>query len=542
VSQGQTSLLDRALGSDPYVDHVGARLLEFFASTSPWQRRLWDSGTVLALRELHEASEWTARKTLSTGATAWFARDVERLSGRDRGIGDKALRQQLTTTLRSPLIFASRNHRQLLELTDMIDSEYIPRWSHSLVTSSPPAAERLSRAMASHLLDRGFAMGHLHRWARGHRDASSTLGELLDDASSLARTVSREFEVLVPFTSVPRQGDLAHHLPSWLSATDVARRLAMHPSAPLPLRQGGGFVFTLDALDPHAAAAAAARIVERMIARSGYARSLRGGTLEPEGRAWVCDSDVVVPLRAPARGAFVLSLVSERQLYAATARTSLDDALELATPLNHGPAGPAVSGGWAAIEALLVEPRDAGDATEGRGAVAADRLAALVAASWPRSELTALSYKHEPPSPDALSTTLASCQTNRERSVAVARALGRYTPLALDSVADRAAESRMRGLVASPRSTLRDVRAHVMTTTRRLYRQRNIIMHGGATNALALDVTLRTAAPLVGAGLDRITHAWFRDQTDPLALAQRADVRLALVGTTDGRDLTDLLE
>jgi len=36
----------------------GARLLDFTGETTPWQRRLWSLGTVLALRELHEADPW----------------------------------------------------------------------------------------------------------------------------------------------------------------------------------------------------------------------------------------------------------------------------------------------------------------------------------------------------------------------------------------------------------------------------------------------------------------------------------------------------
>ena len=530
-----------AFGSSQYADHVGARLLEFFAGSSPWQRRLWDAGSILALREVYEAARWADRRVLSTGATSWLARDVERLVGKDRGIGDKALRQHLTTSLRSPLGFESRHHRQLLELTDMIDDGYLTRWAASVDSSSPPAPERLSRAIASHLLDRGYAMGYLHRWARNHIEGSASVSELIADAGRLASAAEDTYLVLVPFISVPKQQDLAAHLPTWLNAREVSQHLAALPQPPTGVRQGGGFRFSIRALDPYAAAGAAAMIVERMVARSGYARAL-GGRLEPEGRAWVTGSTVVVPLKPPARGAHILSLVSEKQLYSATDSTTLDDALELATPLNDGPAGPAISGAWAAIEALLVEPRDPDDGKLGRGAVAADRLAALVACSWPRSELTSLSYRHRPSTPDRLSQELTSCATNRDRSTLVTSAIESGRDLALPFPADQAAEARMKALISSPRTTLTDIRAHVTSTIRRLYRQRNIIMHGGATNALAIDVTLRTAAPLVGAGLDRITHAWLTERTQPLALAQRADVRLSLVGSPDGRGLTDLLE
>jgi hypothetical protein len=79
-------------------------------------------------------------------------------------------------------------------------------------------------------------------------------------------------------------------------------------------------------------------------------------------------------------------------------------------------------------------------------------------------------------------------------------------------------------------------------TLRRLYRQRNIVLHGGSTQAVGLDATLRTAAPLVGAGLDRIAHAYLVDRILPLALAAKAELRLGLVGTQNAPSVTGLLE
>jgi hypothetical protein len=50
----------------------------------------------------------------------------------------------------------------------------------------------------------------------------------------------------------------------------------------------------------------------------------------------------------------------------------LDNALELAAPLNRGARGPAVAGGWAALESLLYHAGDPADRKDGR----ARRLAA----------------------------------------------------------------------------------------------------------------------------------------------------------------------
>jgi hypothetical protein len=100
----------------------------------------------------------------------------------------------------------------------------------------------------------------------------------------------------------------------------------------------------------------------------------------------------------------------------------------------------------------------------------------------------------------------------------------------------------MSTLIASPRRSLLGVRSTVEGALRRLYRQRNIVLHGGSTQAVALDATLRTCAPLVGAGLDRIAHAYLADRVMPLALAARAETRLALAGPKGIAQVTDLLE
>ncbi|MET8158032.1 hypothetical protein ABZT47_16785 [Sphaerisporangium sp. NPDC005289] len=59
---------------------------------------------------------------------------------------------------------------------------------------------------------------------------------------------------------------------------------------------------------------------------------------------------------------------------------------------------------------------------------------------------------------------------------------------------------------------------------------------------MALEASLRTAAPLVGAGLDRIVHADQVERLAPLDLAARAEVALRLVGGETGLSVVDLLQ
>lgn len=535
------------LQGDPYVEHITARLLDFFAGATPWQRRLWDTGIVMTLRELDEAAYWSYRHVLSGSAIKYLAGDLQRQAGQDRGVGNKELRIQLHSVLKSGTPYGSRHHRTLVRLIDLIQTDYINRWATSFDTATPPSPERLARAVASHLLDCGYSMSYLHRWVKGHLGSASTLGDLLDSAAELATRPYRAFEVVVPFAAIPQAEQLAHGLDEWMSAQELSNWLVNYAEGRL-VRQSGGFRYSIQAKDPYSAAAVAESTVDRLRARASYTRKTGRGHRIPMAATsiWVRDDATGICLEVsrrdePNRGAFVLSLQTERRVYDASRPTALDDALELAAPLNNGAPGPAISGGWAAVEALLVAPGDVDDAKE-RGVVATQRMAALVTCSWPRAELTALSHRHRPTMPDRLSHDLTATQTNLERAHVVAAALSSQRYLELSTESDRAAQQRMVKLLAEPRSTLGDVSRHVTSAMRRLYRQRNLLMHGGSTGSVALNSTLRTSAPLVGAGLDRLTHAALTNNVAPLDLATRAEVNLKLVGGPDGPDVVRLLE
>jgi hypothetical protein len=364
------------------------------------------------------------------------------------------------------------------------------------------------------------------------------VGDFLAEAARLASVSPRQFEVLVPFLIVPQQ-QLAEGLPQWRTGPQARDWLAAHALGDV-VRQNGAFLYSIEALDPYAAGRKAGEILDRLLARSSFLRRRRSG-LMPLGRLWVAGLDESLPLEPPVRGVDILSLRKDETLYRIIDEDLLDNVLELAAPLNRGARGPAVAGGWAALESLLYHAGDPADRKDGR-AIAATRMAALVTCSWPRAELTALSHAHKPTIPDLLARQLSNAASNRERAVAVASALRSGRMLATTYPADVAAVARMSALIASPQRSLAGVRAVLEGTLRRLYRQRNIVLHGGSTQAVALDSTLRTCAPLVGAGLDRIAHAYLADRVLPLTLAARAETRLALAGPKGTAQITDLLE
>ncbi len=107
---------------------------------------------------------------------------------------------------------------------------------------------------------------------------------------------------------------------------------------------------------------------------------------------------------------------------------------------------------------------------------------------------------------------------------------------------DQAAAERVAEIIADPRGVLSSVTTYVEEAIRRLYRQRNLVLHAGITDSVAMQPTLRTVPPLVGAGFDRLVHdALSSGQSEPLRLVARGRTELELCGEDGGSPTWDLL-
>lgn len=314
-----------------------------------------------------------------------------------------------------------------------------------------------------------------------------------------------------------------------MTAQQVSAWLSDNGSASRGVRQDGGFVIRLSALDSGVASQRAAELLDRLASRVALGTRSR---FKAHGQVWVRGEPQPYRVDRTHHGVAVRALEREKQVYSEGPISLLDATLELLSHLQISSPSAAVAGGWAAIEALLGESNDR--------ASAADRLAMLVACSYPRAELTGLSYAIARLGGD-IAAELVAAGSNRDRAAVV---MQRLTGIAEESsldVSDRAALARMRVLAASPRKVLADVQDHATAAFRRLYRQRNLVLHWGKTDAVALRASLRTAAPLAGAGFDRIVHAHHVDRLKPLELTARARVALATVGSGAGPSCVDLL-
>jgi hypothetical protein len=516
------------LATTEYDLHVSARLLDFFSDRTAWQRTLWTSGTILSLRELLETSDQVAKGVVSLPSMMHLAHAIDINAMRDFGVGDDIRRKQLCALLKiddrnRTLASGGHQYHALGTLIPEISNDYLRRWSVALTPSSKPVrAERSARAIAAHLLDCGFHPQFLHRWwtfKAKYEPGTKSLAELLMETDALVSEPEEEHEALLIFQEAVSIDPRKPPPENWLTNKQVSEWLQANHFSASGLRQKGGYLLRKKARDIQSVVNAAAETEARLISRINLGTPRFGG-LKSFGTVWIKGEQQPLPIPHPRRRVEVHSLQRENQLYNLRNFGVVDAALELVEPLDALPPSSAVAGGWAAIEAMLTGPGDRDQRVQ-----AADRMAAITACSFPRAELTTLSYELESQTGN-LSTELKACTTNKERCEIVLREIQAQTQLTFRRSTDAAALARLTALVESPGKVLRDIEARLSECFRRLYRNRNIVLHGGKTDAIALRACLRISAPLVGAGLDRIAHAAYTEELSPLELAARARLRL----------------
>jgi hypothetical protein len=395
----------------------------------------------------------------------------------------------------------------------------------------------VARTIASHLLDCGFHPQYLHRWwtfKTKHEPGTKSLAAILEEANQLASEPMKEFEALLVFTQAPSVDPQKTQPAQWMTNKAVSEWLRSHGFDVSGLRQKGGFRLNVTARDVQTVAETAAETASRLVSRVNLG-SPNYNRLSVMDKVWLRGEPEPIALPIPRRRVEVHSLQRENRLYDLRQFGIIDAAMELVEPLDAQPPSAAVAGGWATIEALLTGPGD-----RDQRVLAGDRMAALVACSFPRAELTTLSYELERQG-GVIGEELNSCASNKDRCEILVRLVEAKTLPAFKRDSDNAALRRLTSLLLEPNRVLRDIESHIASCFRRLYRNRNIVLHGGRTDAVGLRACLRIAAPLVGAGLDRIAHAAYTEGLEPLELAARARLRLDALNSAAATKPTDLL-
>jgi hypothetical protein len=513
-----------------FENRVAARILEYFYRDVPWNRGLWAPGLRIQLLEILESSEAVQAKALHEAALQHFCGLVLPLAVNDPGIGDSRMKAIMDAALKGKLLYRSASYFSLEMAAHDIGRNYLARWAAYLKGQSTPRVERTARSVASHLLDLGLDSDYLHQWWTFrifHEPGTRVLADIVEESHVLSQQEPKDWTALVAFEALPTRGGVPH---GWLDSGAVRAWLVSNGFTVAGLRQNGGIEMAVTARDPFAAVAVIREKLDAMAARVALGLT---GRLQVHNRVWIRGQAKPFDLYRIRHRAEIHSLRRERQLYTvAESNSLLDSAIALMQPVNGGNPSAAISGSWAAVETLLYSPGDGDRVTAG------ERLANIVACSFPRAELTAISHNLQDSSP--LASRVRQLNENKARAREVAVAIQNNESISVLHLADEAALDRVRAIAQAPGAALRDVQQHLSAAFRRPYRCRNLILHWGRVGADTRRCCLRTTGPLMGAGVDRIAHSWLIEGLHPLGLASRAAASLASIKS--GGNLVDLLE
>lgn len=514
---------------NPRENIAVVRLLEFLSPSRPWNRSLWGIGVILAMEELFEACVAMRQGHLSDGAVKRMASALQRRVGAHPAFADAEkvfLREQVQQVPRAD----GAAHFGIRDLSRRVAADYLARWGRC-VNANRFTPEHFGRSVAAHLLDAGFSGAYLHAFVKSRLQAPApiTLPQLCDELQAeMNASPRRQFEVLLAFVTIPK---FPNGMPStWLKGPEITTWLKENGFDTAGVRAQAALILKVQARDVFGAAQAARSASDRFAARSLIAMA------EPLNRVpWLWVKGAVTPasLKEDARGVGVKELFREDRVFSPDASHSVDAALELLAHLEGSSPPAAIAGGWGAIEGLLADPSDR--------ASAADNLATLVTCSFPRAELTALSYAAQGAHPQVCGD-MAGARTNRDRCRILAQLIIDKSLPQMPSVTDQAAVERLGKLFRNPGPELKTIRDAIGESFHRLYRQRNLILHGGRLDSVALEASLRTVAKLAGAGMDRITHGHYVQNLKPMELVAKANLGIALASRDNALDCIDLLE
>ncbi|TMR37393.1 hypothetical protein [Actinomadura geliboluensis] len=535
---------------------VAARLRELADQRAPWHRALWQPGTALALREVLEYAALVDSKAQRPEGLQYAATAAIRQVQGDPGCGPPDVRELIVNHLipvaakpvgKAANALPAADQFALEQLCRRVSATYLERWLEAVdggFLATPPAAghadptELCARSIIAHLFDAGLSGHHLHRWITAKiAQEGAAPADLLREAIAMCADPERTYQVVVPFTRLPGmpepgsghlQPDVQHLSTTQLEQICAAEHLAA------PRRGAGALQLRIRARDPWSAVAEAEAFAKRLTTRA----RLAGKDARPHDQALVIGTGrwrALETWQPPAR----LPSIERRSLFIPQPQSlqGIDDALELLDAAAITTSWATLAGTWAAVEGLLAQPTEP-------GVIAADRIAAILTCSYPRAELLSLVRAWERNGDDATADQLRTRTTRAARIDLVVSALSSGQPVPERvSRADPVSAARAIAMLNHAPTILERAREYLCSAVRRLYNQRNLIMHSGSAASVSMAATLRTAPTLVAAGIDRIVHATFDpDATSGVALAARAEAELRLLGTPGARPIHRLLD
>ncbi|MEX3739563.1 integrase [Mycolicibacterium porcinum] len=419
---------------------------------------------------------------------------------------------------------------------------YLTNWADAL--DNPPtnrpriSVEGAARRITTHILYSGMHKNSLHRWLRDVRSKSAavTPGDFLRQADQRLKSPEKVFTFCVPVDKLPSFEISPQTAPGWMTASETAAWRRIHAPEAKSARQQGSILLEMTARDINTAADAARDVIAHL--RTKFRLGSRN-SIGIHPIMWSMERRTGFPTTTTNRMINLASFERLGQLQDLTIPDYLINTLALVEPLQTAAPHIAVMSGWSAIESLLVGPADQEDI------VAAKRFSLIIAASLMRAEFTSLAKAYMADNDDADAQALARCETNIELAKRFQLLAFARPDLTLAEVTDNLALQRVRLALQNPGPVITNIAEILTREFTRLYRKRNMVVHGGQIRGANLHSISDTLTPLIGAGIDRVVNAELQFGVPPIELSAMAEARVDYLRPTtsdSGGGLLDLLE
>jgi hypothetical protein len=513
----------------PYAVEVAGEMNRYLGSRFGWTTTLFQLSTPDLLQELLLAGTQVANGVLSSSSFDELNIQVKRQFFKDPGLGDKIARTVLGAALpknADEFSVTSHKYRAMDSAMPDIRKAYLDNWKAEL--SSPGyslaafpgslmSPTEVGAYLTAFLLGLGMNSEHLVKWLDYRLTFAKSpisLIQFLDELIGMHNNNYGPLEVMIiaDRTAAPT----ARPTDGWLSAGQVKGWLASNKFTP-PRTIHGGLLYISDQWDIYGALQAVGGTVRRLGRRSNLKS---GKSLSFYPTAWIKG------LRAPQKipnNTPIYTLLPGYQLET-TSLTSPPSSNRLEVAVQFVEAAATVEGAsaagmlWASLETLLAAPRD----TTKMDVVRRGADIGLIA--FIRSEIL-----------NSLGVLLGRCK-DEPLGVALAR-MPRDDRLSRLELALKTAEYESltrtgprihlrhvaRLLDQSYIKEMREAFQHILAG---LYRQRNLILHGGITDGPLIDSYLRCGYPLSSAIINRYARANEITYTDPQVFAFRASASI----------------
>jgi hypothetical protein len=516
-----------------YASELVDEMLRLMSDGAGWPSTLFRQSTIALMEELAEAGVQASRGVLSASSFNDLKSQVREQLLLDPGLGPIQARGPLISQVPrdyNEFVPSSFKHKAWTFAIPSLKNAYMRNWTDELSRADyaykagdavrpPVSASSSAEFLASHLLYLGLSSSYLSKWFnyRAKHDATPyTLADITRDLQDLVTNGFRPVQIMI-ILARPAQSKV-QSMQGWLDATSV-KQWFVDNRLQGPGKIHGGILYESAQWDLDGALLNVAKAVHRLQKR---AILKTGRAPEFHGAAWI--AGVSGPRRLPAisqLGGRALAPgyeLGDPQVEAPISNDRLEVAVEFLLAGLSEP-GPSAAGTlWAALEALLAAPGDP-DRIQ-----VVDRASDIALVAFVRASIQmALGLLFSRCPEDGLTQRLRDLDL-RDRLTQFEEALRRDEHQTLSHHSTRVALSHTKQLFDEGNLRLR--REEFRQNLRGLYRQRNLILHGGITDGPLLGGILRASTPLVTAVINRYARAIHDGLVDPHIFAYEMLVRL----------------